>query len=144
MSFFVYKNLKFKKMRFVISLLFFIFVLTVLYVLLATPEGKAYLPICLFHKFTGLHCPGCGGTRAVQALLGGDFVQALDYNIFFILVSPLLLMYIFQEWFFFVFSYRILFIDRLNSKIVKFVTIFCILFFILRNIPLYPFSLLAP
>ncbi|MBQ4301356.1 MAG: DUF2752 domain-containing protein [Lachnospiraceae bacterium] len=27
--------------------------------------------ICVFHELTGLYCPGCGGTRAVIALLSG-------------------------------------------------------------------------
>ena len=26
---------------------------------------------CLFQQMTGLYCPGCGGTRAVRALLAG-------------------------------------------------------------------------
>lgn len=29
---------------------------------------------CLFHAVTGLYCPGCGGTRAVQVLFEGKFL----------------------------------------------------------------------
>lgn len=29
------------------------------------------IPPCIFHYITGLYCPGCGGTRAVIALLSG-------------------------------------------------------------------------
>ncbi len=35
---------------------------------------------CMFHAVTGLYCPGCGGTRAVLALLHGDLVRSLRYH----------------------------------------------------------------
>lgn len=37
-------------------------------------------PPCIFRKATGIHCPGCGSTRALRALAGGDFFAALRYN----------------------------------------------------------------
>lgn len=47
-------------------------------------------PGCLFHRITGLSCPGCGGTRAMQALLRGDWATAWGLNMF-LWVSLLLL-----------------------------------------------------
>ena len=35
---------------------------------------------CLFHLLTGLYCPGCGGTRALRALLAGDLALSLRYH----------------------------------------------------------------
>ena len=35
---------------------------------------------CLFHLVTGFYCPGCGGTRAVRAMLSGHFLQSLYYH----------------------------------------------------------------
>ena len=46
--------------------------------LMALPEGYGY--VCPFHLFTGLPCPGCGGTRAVAALSGLDFAGAFRWN----------------------------------------------------------------
>lgn len=45
--------------------------------------AKALLAMpCLFRFFTGLYCPGCGGTRAVLALLSGDLKASIYYHPF--------------------------------------------------------------
>lgn len=41
--------------------------------------GQGKIP-CLFSMITGLYCPGCGGTRAVIALIHGRMFQSLLYN----------------------------------------------------------------
>lgn len=38
------------------------------------------MPPCLLHKFTGLYCPGCGGTRAFLALIRGHVLMSLYYH----------------------------------------------------------------
>ena len=35
---------------------------------------------CLFWLVTGLYCPGCGGTRAIRALLRGDIFLSIQYH----------------------------------------------------------------
>lgn len=35
---------------------------------------------CLFWKFWGIYCPGCGGTRSVIALMRGDFLLSAWYH----------------------------------------------------------------
>lgn len=35
---------------------------------------------CAFQLFLGMYCPGCGGTRSVNALLHGHLFQSLWYH----------------------------------------------------------------
>ena len=35
---------------------------------------------CIIHSMTGYYCPGCGGTRAVVALLNGQIIQSFCYH----------------------------------------------------------------
>lgn len=51
---------------------------------------------CLFHKLTGLMCPGCGNSRAAMALLELNIRAALQYNLLF----PLEFFYIAWVYFF--------------------------------------------
>lgn len=46
---------------------------------------------CVFHRLTGLYCPGCGNTRAVLALLRGDLAGMLRWNLLFPLEAGYLL-----------------------------------------------------
>lgn len=35
---------------------------------------------CIFKSVTGIPCPGCGSTRAIQSCLKGDIATGLWYN----------------------------------------------------------------
>ncbi|SHJ31609.1 DUF2752 domain-containing protein [Parasporobacterium paucivorans] len=47
---------------------------------------------CLFHKITGLYCPGCGISRMSLALLQGDFREAFLNNPGVLCVLPVLIL----------------------------------------------------
>ena len=110
------------------------------------PASSKIYPPCLFHLLTGLYCPGCGTARAMYALVHGRFIDALRNNIFAVFSLP-----------FIIYSYIIHYFRELfpNNKIfrkdifikpvlIKILVIFIILFWILRNIPVIPFTYLAP
>lgn len=47
------------------------------------------LPPCPFRALTGLWCPFCGGTRSLDALVAGDLVTAVGFNLLVVLAVPL-------------------------------------------------------
>ena len=57
------------------------------------PERYAFYPECPFHAWTGLLCPGCGGTRAIAALLRGDLMAAWQLNSLVVALLPFALAY---------------------------------------------------
>jgi hypothetical protein len=52
------------------------------------PSRVPIYPVCLFHRTTGLLCPGCGGLRAAHQLLHGHLVAAFRFNPLLILALP--------------------------------------------------------
>ena len=99
------------------------------------------LPKCFFHELTGLYCPGCGVQRSLHALLNGHVLDAIDYNLLFILFLPLII--------FFILAFSLGRKHPATSFIYKPVFSFTVVivvvsFWVLRNIPVTPFSWLAP
>gem|GEM_PF-376353 len=57
-----------------------------------SPEQLSQMPImCLSRNIFGIECLGCGMTRAISALLHGNFSQAIHYNHFVVLLVPIIL-----------------------------------------------------
>ncbi|BDS08069.1 hypothetical protein NT6N_31090 [Oceaniferula spumae] len=100
---------------------------------------------CGVRKFTGLHCPGCGGTRCAQDLVAGNWLEALDHNAILAcgaLLFVALCIYLIV---------RITILGKpapafpnLTGKWIWFGIGGIFLFTVLRNIPAWPFNLLAP
>jgi hypothetical protein len=53
------------------------------------PARHGFYPSCLFHRATGLYCPGCGATRAAYALLHGRVLEAAQDNLMLLAALPL-------------------------------------------------------
>jgi hypothetical protein len=49
-------------------------------VVFVLPPESGFYPACPIHALTGTLCPGCGGTRALHALLHGRVRAAFDFN----------------------------------------------------------------
>jgi hypothetical protein len=52
------------------------------------PDQYSFYPQCPLHEFFHLRCPGCGGTRAVAALLRGHIAEAMQLNALVTLLLP--------------------------------------------------------
>jgi hypothetical protein len=53
------------------------------------PQQYGFYPLCPVLQWTGLTCPGCGGTRALAELLHGHLFAALQFNALVVLLAPL-------------------------------------------------------
>lgn len=110
----------------------------------AGPGLGGYSPGCLMRKATGLHCPGCGMTRASHALLHGDFAAAFRFNPLGIVLFPVALAISGLEavaW-----ARRKPWPVRLSPgpRGAWALVIAIGAFWLLRNLPWWPFTLLAP
>src|SRR5688500_17879942 len=57
-------------------------------VLVRDPLKHTVFPPCPLHATTGLFCPGCGATRASSLLLRGQPIEALHYNLLWVVAAP--------------------------------------------------------
>lgn len=113
--------------------------------------GTAYLYIhgnpfiCIFNSLVGLYCTGCGSGRAAYDLIHGNIIEALDHNFLMIMFLPFIIYYLFKRYITIVINRDLLPSVYISHKMfVSIIIIIIIIFTIVRNIPIYPFSLLAP
>lgn len=99
---------------------------------------------CLFRELTGLHCPGCGMTRAMQAAMQGEMVKAFRFNPLGMILLPLVGVGIGMEMLGWVRRRPLPFRLEFGARGVWLIAGIVVLFWIFRNLPGWPFCLLAP
>lgn len=107
------------------------------------PAQSGIFPPCLFHKITGFYCPGCGSLRALHHLLHGRFVDAWRHNPLMLISLPFVLYGLAVQFFSYFFEVRLPTIF-IKSCWIWVIFVLIVLYGIARNIPAYPFTLLAP
>jgi hypothetical protein len=117
--------------------------ISIIFLYIFNPSISIIYPPCLLRSLTGFYCPGCGSLRALHQLVHGHLIKAFGLNPLMVLSLPFL-------------GYRYLcyLVDGVGgiSRPKNFIPAFYIWFLlgiiitfgILRNIAVYPFSLLAP
>jgi hypothetical protein len=107
------------------------------------PATSGFFPPCPLWYLTGWYCPGCGSLRAIHQLLHGNLRAAWAMNPLTVVLLPFL-------------SYGL--VSQALSEIrgrglpqlflpaawIRVLGAVIVLFGILRNLPVHPFSLLAP
>ncbi len=107
------------------------------------PSEVDFLPKCPLYVTTGVYCPGCGSQRATHQLLQLNILGVLQQNVLYFLGILIL-------------GYHFI-VTSLNSILKKnfynyiyhpktplILLVLIIFYWILRNIPYYPFNILAP
>ncbi len=118
-------------------------VIGAVFLYLFPPDVYKFYPPCLFHLLTGLYCPGCGTARALFNLFHGNIARAFHYNPLAVLMVPPLGFWFLCQFRFAVTGKRWR-LPLLRAKFIwLFLFIICI-YWILRNMPMYPFTFLAP
>ncbi len=112
------------------SILIPIGMLLLIYVYTKDPSKGPILP-CVFYEVTGLYCPGCGMTRATNAILHFKFLEAIGYNLLPLILAPFFLFYFFLNW-----------RKKKAEHLVYWMLAISLLFAVLRNLSF--FSFLAP
>jgi hypothetical protein len=129
-------------------------VLVLLFATIAVVAGLAVLytydpavirvyPPCLFHALTGWHCPGCGTARGLHQLLHGNLVATLWLNPLMVISLPLLAYLVVADLAGRIWNRRMPGCP-LSGRVMWMVVGVVIVYWIARNLPFYPFSLLAP
>lgn len=129
------KKIRYTKQELITLGLFLLLGAVACAVLLAAPPGSPrakWLPKCMFYQWTGLYCPGCGATRALSALIHGDITASLHNNILLIPGGAMLAVLIVKPEI------------SLKRPVAVAIAAVVIGFAILRNIPVAPFTYLAP
>ncbi len=107
------------------------------------PAGNDFFPKCPLHSLTGIYCPGCGSQRAMHQIIHGNIIEGLKHNYLIALLGMVLL-----------YQFILYVMNRLFDKTyynilhhpltIKLILVLILLFWILRNISVYPFTALAP
>ncbi len=107
------------------------------------PEDVRFFPRCPFHTITGYFCAGCGSQRAIHSFLHLRFSDAFSHNFLVFPAAVILLYHYAYPWINRQFRWKLpnlLYMKNAPWYILGVIMVF----FILRNLPYYPFTWLSP
>lgn len=107
------------------------------------PLTAGFFPACPLFQLTGLSCPGCGLTRGFHALFGGDVFGALGFNAL-LPVFSLVFVYLLIALLMIAVRGRGISLSIFRPNLIWSFFVVAVAFGVVRNLPVYPFTLLAP
>ena len=107
------------------------------------PREPGNYPVCPFLGVTGYHCAGCGTLRALHQLLYGNPISALGYNALTVLALPFMA-YAFAAGGLRAFRAPAPGPIFINPRLIWGLFFGIVAFWVLRNVPVEPLSILAP
>ena len=110
---------------------------------LVDPNEVNFFPKCPLYGVTGFYCPGCGSQRATHQLLNFNIFGILQQNILYFISLLILTYHLIVTGINTIFKKNIYnYVYHPKTPLIILVVI--LIFWVLRNIPYYPFNLLAP
>ncbi|MEO6656055.1 MAG: DUF2752 domain-containing protein [Pyrinomonadaceae bacterium] len=107
------------------------------------PSTAHFFPVCPLFALTGFACPGCGLTRGFHALFYGDVVTAIDFNAL-IPVWAVIFGWVFVSIVLLAVRGRGLPMWPTWPRFLWTFMIVLLVFGVVRNIPIHPFTILFP
>ena len=107
------------------------------------PSKAGLFPVCPLFALTGFACPGCGLTRGFHALFHGDIITAIDFNAL-IPLWVLIFGWVFVSLLLVAVRGRGLPMWPTYPKFLWSFAIVLLGFGVLRNLPVWPLTILFP
>jgi hypothetical protein len=107
------------------------------------PTKANFFPVCPLLSLTGFACPGCGLTRGFHSLFHGDFIDALDFNML-VPVWALIFGYVFISLLLVTVRGKGLPMWMTTPRFLWTFMVVLLTFGVLRNIPVWPLTILFP
>lgn len=118
-------------------------VILAIFYFFTNPNEVNFLPECPLYFTTGIYCAGCGSQRATHQLLNFNILGVLQQNALYLMGLLLFGYHLIVSGINTVFKKNMYnFVYHPKTPLIILATI--IVFWIFRNIPYYPFNLLAP
>jgi uncharacterized protein DUF2752 len=111
---------------------------------LFNPTDHSFFLTCPLLAATGYYCPGCGSQRAIHQLLHGNIETAFWLNPLLMITLPILIYALGQKAYNFIFDTQYRVGIFYNKGFIYGYFGLAILYWILRNLTYYPFTLLSP